>query len=103
MTTDPQTTALLRRAIAIFGERVQLRRLIEEAAECIVAIAKYQDGRSGVTPSDLATEVVGCLITAAQAELILVELIGCDEMNRIWSAQLDRLRTAVEVREGAAK
>ncbi len=86
---------LAMQALYTFGVPMQMRRFCEEAGEAIKAVLKAHDNR-GIHPNSVAEEIVGVLITAAQMEQWLVDVIGCDEMNRIWGEQLAKLNAAIE-------
>jgi hypothetical protein len=82
-------------ALAAFGVPMQMRRFAEECGEAVTAVMKCHDNR-GIHPHSVAEEIVGVLITAAQMERWLVEVIGVDAMNEIWGQQLAKLTKAIE-------
>jgi hypothetical protein len=94
MTRD-NLDALARDALNTFGTPMQMRRFVEECSEAITVIMKCHDNRKGGHPFDVAEEVVGVIITAAQMERWLVGVIGVDALNDIWAKQLAKLQSAI--------
>lgn len=93
--TRDNLQSLAREALATFGNQMQVRRFTEECGEAVTAAMKLHDDRS-ITYEQFAEEVVGVLITAAQMERFVVELVGVEGMNRIWLEQLTKLAKAID-------
>jgi NTP pyrophosphatase (non-canonical NTP hydrolase) len=79
-------------AVAKFGAKHQVDRLMEECAELIVAIMHFRRGHCSI--QDVISEVADVIITSAQFEHITPALV-----ERAVAEKLDRLAGIVDAPE----
>ena len=93
---DDAQRDLLRRSMNVWGQPSQINMVVEECAELISSIQRYERGRT--KPADVIDEVADVLITLGY----LVEVFGEDAVKAQLARKWDRLRERVEAAEGAA-
>ena len=91
-----QEVATYRDALRLFGRDAQLDQVVEELAECLVAVNHFKRGRIGL--DKVADEVADALIMLEQAAIMVGP--GLVAERRLW--KLDRLRARIQERVDAA-
>lgn len=96
--SEGEELVILEQAIKVYGPTAQLRKLVEECAECIASVMQYYEfGKCSL--DDVASELADVEVTLKQATLIVNREAGENLVDNYKQVKLRRLKNKMNLIE----